>query len=843
MHVHPARRFRPSLPARSGLALAFALLAAVPSAFAQGRTPGTTTRKNSPMEPVTPSTDDKRLDETKRKKARYQMDFDKVDIQEVIKFISQWTNKNFILPENIRGKITIIGPQDVTADEAYQAFLAALQTNNLTIAPTGKFLKVVQKKEGIKDNIPIILRGGDVPDDERMVTKIFRLRYNDSDPIKNVLQQFVSREGEIVPFPPDMLIISDFALNIRRLDKLLEQLDQPGSQDEINVLQIENASASEVSAILLQIFQQQGGAAQPGRRAGLAPAMPKEPGAAGAAGATASDSGPVSVSKIIADERTNKLIIIGNAKSFQRIKDLTKKLDVPTDTGQVHVHYLENADAEELASTLQALSTGQSSSGGSKGRTRGATPAGQPAAPAGASSAALFSGEVKITADKATNSLLIIASPSDFRNMVKVINRLDIRRRQVFIEAVIMEVKLNGENRFSIDVHGGYAIKDVQINGTDTADVPVIFGSEVSSPGASLSLAGLASLNGFLAGIQGPPIKIDGLGINLPSFGVVLNALQKNSDVNVISTPHIMTSDNEEAEITVGSQVPFQSAVVPGIPNLGSLGGLTSGTSSASALSSQLLSGFGGLGAVQVQRQPVELRLKVKPQINESDFIRLEIDEQLEEISSIDRQLGPTTAKRGVKTTIVAKDQSTVVIGGLIQDRVTRAETKVPILGSIPVLGKLFRAENEIREKTNLLLFLTPYVIRDQSDFRRIFERKMKERQEFVARFFGSSDEYAANIDYERKRGPLGVLHKNVQEEFDRAENGGNGGPGETIIRAPPDEGGAIPVPPGGVILDNGTGGQTEPAPAPPLEAPPADEGGNGSVEPVPELPVEPSPE
>ena len=301
-------------------------------------------------------------------------------------------------------------------------------------------------------------------------------------------------------------------------------------------------------------------------------------------------------------------------------------------------------------------------------------------------------------------------------------------------------------------------------------------------------------MSGFLAGIQGPPIKVDGLNLTLPSFGVVLNALQKNSDVNVISTPHIMTSDNEDAEISVGSSVPFQTAVSGGLGSLGSLaglGGLTSGlTGTNSASSAGLLGGLGGLGlggfglggVVPIQRQPVELRLKIKPQVNESDFVKLEIDEQVEEISSIDPQRGPTTAKRTVKTTVVAKDQSTVVIGGLIQERTTRGETKVPVLGSIPLLGALFRNTSQIRERTNLLLFLTPYIIRDQADFRRIFERKMKERQEFVARFFGATDQYAVTIDYDRKRGPLSLLRNSVRDEFQKAENGGAGAPNEIVV-------------------------------------------------------------
>jgi general secretion pathway protein D len=203
-----------------------------------------------------------------------------------------------------------------------------------------------------------------------------------------------------------------------------------------------------------------------------------------------------------------------------------------------------------------------------------------------------------------------------------------------------------------------------------------------------------------------------------------------------------------------------------------------------------------------IQRQNVELRLRIKPQINESDFVRLEVDEQTEEIASVDKTLGPTTSKRTAKTTVVAKDQETVVIGGMIQDRVTKSVQSIPFLGSLPVLGWLFRNESTKKQKTNLLLFLTPYIIRDQGDYRRIFERKMAERAEFVKRFYGDEANYQAPIDYARKLGPLARLRRGVDIELSKAENGGPGAAGERIIVPaqrynPPqmDRGNSVPEP------------------------------------------------
>jgi general secretion pathway protein D len=318
--------------------------------------------------------------------------------------------------------------------------------------------------------------------------------------------------------------------------------------------------------------------------------------------------------------------------------------------------------------------------------------------------------------------------------------------------------------------------------------VPAFVGTKYAKSGLppSLSIANLVNLGGFLAGLQGPTIP--GLsvgGIQIPSFGLVLNALQTSSDVNVLSTPHILTTDNEEAEITVGQNVPFQSGFSTGGLGLGGLGALPGTTGGLGNLGSLgALGGFGGFGTAfgTIQRQNVDLKLSVKPQINESDYVRLVITEQIEEIASKDPILGPTTSKRTAKTTVVARDQETVVIGGIMQDRLVESVSKVPLLGDIPVLGHLFRSQTRQKIKTNLLLFLTPYIIRDSSDFRRIFERKMKERQQFVEQFYGASTAYDVAIDFARKPGPLARMSQVLNKEMAKVENGGPGIEGERVI-------------------------------------------------------------
>ncbi len=363
-----------------------------------------------------------------------------------------------------------------------------------------------------------------------------------------------------------------------------------------------------------------------------------------------------------------------------------------------------------------------------------------------------------------------------------------------------------------------------------------------------VSLASLASLGGFLTGLQGPNNAALAQVLNVsffPSFAVLLQALQTSSDTNVLSTPHILASDNEDAEITVGQNVPFQSGF-----SFGGLGSFLGSSGSALGSAGSALGGVGGLSSLpigQIQRQNVELKLKIKPQINEGDYIRMTIDESTEEIASTDPVLGPTTSKRSAKTVIVAKDQETVVIGGLMQDRVIKSDNKTPLLGDIPVIGWLFRYDTTKKQKVNLLLFLTPYIIRSQSDFRNIFERKMEERREFVEEFYGDSVQYRVPVDYTRKTGPLGHMTVDMRAEQNKVENGGNGqGTGErtfrpttgTLLQPVPEEGMMPGEPPPPAPINE------QPAPAPagaPVEAPQAPQAPNAPPPPPTPPPAPPA--
>ncbi|HYS79627.1 MAG TPA: type II secretion system secretin GspD [Anaeromyxobacteraceae bacterium] len=768
---------------------------------------------------------------------KFLLAFNKADIVDVLEQASRWTCRNFAYTEDIaRGKITLLSKTPVSADEAYAAFLAALTSNNISVYATGRYYKLVRIADAKKTPIPTYLDdGSEAPALEQPVTKLFRLRYADPDQLRGIMGNFTSPQGaDIQSIPPDVLIITDLGLNVRRIERLLEALDRPGSGELIRLIQVKYASARDLADKVNQIFQAQPAqAGKPGRRpiiGGVAPGAPSAPGAAAPAPAPGADEGgALSISKVLADERTNKLVVIADDKSFQRIKDLVDQLDLPTaGEGQIHVVFMRNAAAEDLAQTLAALAQGQASTrrpGGGAAPGGPATPQFQPVqAPAGAggapgvTTAALFAGEVKVTADKVSNALIVLASGSDFATIQRLVDKLDRPRRQVFVEAVILEVNLQDEKQFGVSAHAAVPYK----TSDGTGYIPI--GSETGRV-SSFNPSSLVQLGGFLTGLVGPTsAQLSTVLPGVPSISVLVQALQTSSDVNVISTPHILASDNEDAEITVGQNVPFQAGFSTGLTNLTGLAG-AAGTSAATT--SSLLTGLSSIAPIQ--RQNVELRLRIKPQITEGDNVRLQIDEQTEEIASKDPTLGPTTAKRTVKTNISVKDQGTIVIGGLIQERTIQAVHKTPILGDIPVLGWLFRDNVTTKTKTNLLLFLTPYIIRDQADYQRIYERKRREQQEFLEAFYGTSSRYEPFIEYERKAGPYTKLRKDVESETLKLENGGPGAPGEGSTT------------PGGRGRPPGDGGRAVPPSAPGGETPPAAPPVTPPVTPPPVPPAGPS--
>ena len=713
--------------------------------------------------------------------AKINIDFEDADLMSVAKFVGCITEQNFILAGGLKGKtITIMSPKPVTAYEAYRAFLAALEINQMTIVPTGRFLKIEDVGKAKQDTLPIYGPRQSVPGDERFVTRLVQLEHIGADEMSAVLAKFKTAQGDIGTYPPtNTLIITDTGVNIKRMLGLLKELDVPTGKERVWIRQIEYAQATELVDKLTQVFGEDKGAAakasaaeaarrrlearRQAQQRGASPAAPSSGGGDGL------DPGAVTVSKILADERTNQLIIVANRTSYFKLDKLIRKLDVPIPgEGQIHIHYLENADAEEIANTLSSLTQG-GQAGGRGGAAGGARPrTGNPAAGAAAAGgAALFEGEVKITAHKETNALVVEASLKDYLNLKKVIQRLDVRRKQVYVEAVIMEITSTKDQKLGISGSAGTTF-DV-----DGEQVPLLFGLG----GLGISSFDLQQLQkgGLATGLQGPLVDVDpgsaarSGALSLPTFGFMLQAIHSNSDVNVLSTPHILTTDNEEAEIQVGKQIPYRASSMGGLGSLASLAGLGGGLGANTG--SSALGGLGGLGALgalgglgTTQYVDVDLTLKITPHVNESDFVRLEIDQEIEDVESIQADLGPTTSRRKVKNTVVVKDQQPVVIGGLIRDTETEGVDKVPFLGDIPVLGYLFRKNVRTTEKKNLLMIIVPTIISDPSDLKRIHENRMQEMRDFGDQLATKKKEYMGQVDYRKKNGILQQMNSVVSK-------------------------------------------------------------------------------
>ncbi|MBW2261931.1 MAG: type II secretion system secretin GspD, partial [Deltaproteobacteria bacterium] len=668
----------------------------------------------------------------KPKGFKFQLNLEDLDLVELVKHMAKITGKKFVLGNKVKHNIkaTIIAPTPVTAGEAYRAFLNVLAINDLTIVPEGTFLKIVDSAGGHAPlAVPLFPDGKKVPGGDQVITRIVHLEHVGADEMSSLLSKFISKGADITPYGTSTLIITDFASNVLRLSKLIAQLDKISTGDQVWVEPVHHASAVDLAEKLQEVLEAAGVSGAGGGGGGKKGKGPQ--GSIAAAGPM--KEGSAHLSKIIPEERTNSLIIVASDTAYLKVIQLLQNLDVAVaGEGEIHVHPLQNADAEELANVLNSLVQGTGKKGGKEG---------------GLHAAELFEGEVKLTHDKATNSLVITASMRDYANLRKVIDKLDIARRQVFVEAVIMEVKLSKIRTLGVSFHGADTFQ--------TGSEESLMMGGTTYPGLSSVFMDPTSLTGLALGLRGPEVSaaegILGTGISIPAFGVMINALQTNNDVNILSTPNILATDNETAEITIGGNVPVQQGY-SGM-GLGSMAGMAGLAGQAGAA----MGGMGGMGGFNpmfsIGRQNVGLTLKITPHINDSDQIKMEIEIEISEVTG-ETDLGPLIDQRMAKTVSVVKDQQTVVLGGLVKDVITETVDKVPVLGDIPILGYLFKMKKTRVEKSNLLIFLTPYIIRDASDFRSIFNRKMEERREFIEQFTAfSSAEYEPTIDYGRTNG------------------------------------------------------------------------------------------
>jgi general secretion pathway protein D len=623
------------------------------------------------------------------------------DLAELVNHISGLTGRRFIYGAKVRQiKATVVAPEPVTLDEAYQAFLSILEANGMTVVPHGRFMKIIDSAGVATQPTPVVSRGEPVPDADRYITRLYRLENVSPDEILPVLTKFKSKDGDITPYAPGrLLIITDTATQVRRLIRIVEEVDIGGSGQKMWIEPVRHGSAADMAKRMNELFEI-GGA----------------PAAAGAPGAAGANKGS-GLSRVVADDASNSLIVVGTEDSYLRMLELLKRLDMEgTDTGKVHVLRLQHAIAEELAATLTQMLAGQAPKQG--------------AAPGAGNAGGMFEGEVRVTADKSTNSLLITSSGHDYATLRLVIDKLDRPRRQVFIEAVIMDLSVSDVMELGVSFHGGHSF------GGGPQD-PLLVGGFKAANSISLPL-NTDMLEGAAVGMRAGEIPgtqtLLGTGVSIPAFGVVLNALATSGKTNIMATPHILATDNVAAEINIGENIPLQtnvgSGVLPAVPG---------GASAAASVNPFTLNALSG--GFSAPRQDVGNKIKVTPHINESNQVRLEIEQESSAPGEAVGQLGAIPIiKRTANTTLVVADQQTVVIGGLIRDQYATNREKIPVLGDIPVLGALFRHSNTIKRKTNLLLILTPHVIREQTDLRRIFERKMQERQEFIDRYFVFQD-------------------------------------------------------------------------------------------------------
>ncbi len=699
-----------------------------------------------------------------------------IDLQKLVEWASPVLCHPIIVPQNLRQqKVNLIAPGPVYPEEMRRLFFAALNAMGVTVQPQGpkgrELYTIIEAQRAHELPVPLLGPDHPTPSNESYVTKLIRLQHVTPDELMPLLGRIKSKDGDIVAFAPTgMLIVTDSSENIRRMEELLKQLDiQPQGGEKIWVVKLVNTGAAEMSQILEKVFQPKAagpGAHRPNLAGGterMLSRIPREPigGVTPPEGESPSGGGVITVSQIIPEDRSNTLIIVATEKAYQHILGLINRLDQtggPLDSAadRLHVYPLANANAEDMASTLSSL--GISVTRGRSAGGRGGAPAAS--GPSGGAPA-LFEGEVKVSSDKATNSLVIVASGKDYFTLRDLIRKLDVARRQVFIEATILEVSLDKARKLGVAAHGGGNLFGGSPNQS------LLFGGVEPNSATNSLLFSPAALSGLAAGLRGPEIPNAATTLGLPagtpvpSFGVFVQALQNNNDVNVMSMPHVLTTDNEKAIIKVGRNLPFPGSLGGGFPGLPGATGATPGVPSF---------GFG----TSVQRQDVALSLELTPHVNDSDFVRLEIDAEISDVASENfNGLGPATDKRTAKTVVVVRDQQPVVIGGLVKDRVSEIVDKVPLLGDIPLLGYLFKFTRKSISKQNLLIILTPYVIKDPSDLRRIFERKIRERREFLDYYsaFNDTRSYEPVVDFRHKRGLLEEINRSaVEAERDAAD-------------------------------------------------------------------------
>ena len=614
---------------------------------------------------------------------RVTLNFANTEIEAVARAVGQFTGKTFIVDPRVKGTLNLTIEQPMSPEQAMAALSAALRLQGVALVESGGVVRVVPEAEARLQGGPV--QSGALPGRERgdhLVTQVFRLNYESATSLVPVLRPLISQNNTINAHAGNnSIVVTDYAENVRRLARIIAAVDTPAGSD-IDLIPLEHAIASDVAALLARLVETpQGG--DPSQRV-----------------------------TVLAEPVSNSLLIRSPSPARTNLlRTLVAKLDRPSAVpGNIYVVYLKNAEASRLARTLLGIASpdqaaamsqplGLTSTSGTQSAQRASTtttttsalrPAGTSLAPQNAP--AVVSGQLngaQILADTATNTLIVTAPEAVYRQLRGVIDKLDVRRAQVFIESLIVEVTSDQAAEFGIQWQGG--TQHFQ-SGSSTG---VVGGTNFGTTGQNI--LGVAQ-NPASVG-RGLNIGVAGGTITLPGVGAIANlqflarALEQRSNANILSTPNILTLDNEEARITVGQNVPF--------------------------VTGQFLSVASGGGALvnpfqTIERRDVGLTLRVRPQISEGGVIRMVIYQEVSTVEDRTSATGIITNMRAIETNVLVDDGSIVVLGGLVQDNVGTSFEKVPLLGDIPLIGHLFRFETRRQQKTNLMVFLRPFVVRDQ---------------------------------------------------------------------------------------------------------------------------------
>ena len=587
--------------------------------------------------------------------------FQEADIQAVVKTVSQITGKNFLLDPRVKGRLTIISTQPVSKNAIYQIFLASLKAQGYTAVDSASgFIKLVplgDAKQNADVSTGVMPRPG-----EQTITHVITVQHSSAAQLVPLLRPLMAPTSQLSVYPPsNTLIVTDYADNIRNLLRIVEIIDQRGGA-ELAIIPLKHASALDIADMVVRLYpniSQSSGIPTPAQAA----------------------TGEADRVNILPDLRTNSLLVRAeNQGAIKDLREFVEKLDVPARvSGNTRVVYLRNAEATKLAEILRGLLSGEA-------RAQTAAPA-VPGRPATTRSGVESS---QIQADEATNSLIISAPDAIFNNLRAVIEKLDVRRAQVYVEALIAEITTDKASQFGFQWATG-----AQAGSGTVAGLANFPNSGASIAGVAANPASLGSVGGLSLAYLGKKITLSD-GTEVRSLGALARALEEKSIGNILSTPNLLTLDNAEAKIVVGQNVPFVT---------GSF--------------SQATSTSGTVNPFQtIERKDVGLTLKIKPQISEGGSVKLQISQ---ESSSVSQATGVQasdliTNKRSLDTTVVVDDGNTIVLGGLIEDSMRENTQAVPFLGRIPLLGWLFKYRTETKTKTNLMVFLRPVIVRGPDD-------------------------------------------------------------------------------------------------------------------------------